>query len=350
MNTVSKQFIRRLAAPVVLAMATAVGAAAQSTPKAEPKSFPEPPATYTPPRGPRPVAPAPENPYDTSEKSIRVDSKINVMLPCVTEGSVTINGWKRNEVRVLVREGSDFDFRVMEKSPDSAAPVWIKIIGVDAKRRYGPANDCVTGGEISIDVPLNATVTLKGRDMTTTVDTVRTVKIESAGGDISIRNVTNGISADTHQGDITVEASKGAMTLETTTGNILVFEGGPSEIGDVFTAKTSNGAVALQHLGFRQVNVNSITGSVAYTGEIKSGAAYNLRTSKGSIKLTIPQTSSFQFWATYGYGEFASELPIDLTTERVAPGSVKTVNGKMGKGDGMIKLATTNGSIGFRKL
>lgn len=349
MNKLSKKFIRRVAVPMLLAM-LAGAAAAQSTPKVEPRSLPEPPskAPMMPSRDHYPALPP--STHDTSEKAIKVDSKIKLEMNCVGEGSVTINGWKRNEVRVMVREGSKFDFRVMEKGADSGAPVWMKIVGVDPRRRNSPSSDCINAGEISIDVPVSASVTIKGRELETTIDTVRKVEIESIGGDISLRNIAAGINASANQGDITVEGSSGAMSLETTSGNILVFEAGPGEIGDAFTAKTNNGAIALQRLGFRQVNVNSITGSVAYTGEIKNGAAYNLKTNKGSIKLTIPPTSSFQFWATYGYGEFASEMPIDLTTERVAPGAVKTVTGKMGKGDGMLKLSTTNGSIGFRKL
>jgi hypothetical protein len=344
MNKTSKKFIRRVAAPLVLAIVTAAGAHAQASSKPKPWLTPD-AATVAP-----TTMPAPKADPEAVEKSIKVDSKVNLWLNCVVEGTVTVNGWKRNEVRVLVRDGSKFDFRVIDKDPQSGAPNWVKIVGTDAKQRTGPNSDCMTAGEISIDVPATAEVKIQGREISTSIDSVNRVEIKSIGGDISLRNIANGISANANQGDITVQASQGTMSLETTTGNILVFECAPSQIADTFTARTNNGAVALQHLKFRQVNVNSITGSLAYTGEIRSGATYNLRTTKGSIKLAIPPTSSFQLWATYGFGEFACEMPINLSTENVAPGSVKTITGKMGSGDGILKLATTNGSIGIRKL
>src|SRR5438128_9018948 len=42
---------------------------------------------------------------DTSEKSIKVDSNVNLSL-CVTQGTIKVNGWNRSEVRVFVQDGS----------------------------------------------------------------------------------------------------------------------------------------------------------------------------------------------------------------------------------------------------
>src|SRR5439155_16456954 len=47
----------------------------------------------------------------TSERSIQVDPKVNLSL-CVTQGTVSVNGWSRNEVRAFVKDGSRFEFKV----------------------------------------------------------------------------------------------------------------------------------------------------------------------------------------------------------------------------------------------
>jgi hypothetical protein len=288
---------------------------------------------------------------DAFEKSIKTEPNVNVWIPCVSQGSIKITGWNRSEVRVFVDGGNTFNFTVQEKSPQSGSPVWIKVSGVQPKSQYGAVNECIWGDDIEIDVPMNASVNLKGREISSRIDSVRKVEIKAVGGNISLRNISNGIGAYAGQGDITVEASQGSISLESTTGNIFVFEAGPSEIADSFKAKTNGGAISLQGLAYRQVEVNSISGSVTFSGTIRSSGSYNLRTSRGSIRLAIPATTSSQISATYSYGSFRSEVPIDIATENIAEGPVKTVVGKIGKGgDAIIRLASNSGSIAITKL
>lgn len=288
---------------------------------------------------------------DTSEKSIKVDSSINLSL-CITQGTVKVNGWNRNEVRVYVQDGSKFGFNVREKSSRTGDPIWIKVMGVAIKGKYGAPQECISGNEIEIDVPVNATIGIRGNETTTTIDTVRKVEVKTVEGDITLRNISGGIFAYAGQGDVSVEASTGAMMLETTTGNILVFEASPSEIGDSFKAKTNGGTISLQDLRHRQVEVGSISGSVLYSGVIRNGGSYNLSTSKGSIRMLIPADSACQLQATFGAGNFSSdpELGIKLLTENVSEGPIKSIVGKLGTGgDAAVKLTTNNGSISIRK-
>lgn len=342
-----------LAAAILL---TFCGFAAAQTSRTEPPVRPDAniikppasPARSSLPPAPR-IKPTPES-RDTNEKSIKVDASVNLLLGCVREGKVRVNGWNRNEIRVLVSDGNKFAFRTLQKNTKTGEPVWIKLVGWESNTKYGPNSECISADRVEIDAPMNAIITVKGLEISTFIDTVKRVDIETIGGDVSVRNISNGVKINAGRGDITVEASDGAMSLDTTTGNILVFEGGPSEIGDVFKAKTSSGAVALQDLEYRQIGVESVTGSVVYTGGILSGGSYNMRTSKGSIRMTIPANSSFQMWATYGFGNFSTEIPIDIITENITPGPIKTVRGKIGTGDATLKLTTNNGSIAVKKM
>jgi hypothetical protein len=286
---------------------------------------------------------------DTFERSIKVDNGVYIEL-CVTQGNVKVNGWNRNEARVFVDHGSRFDFNVRQLNSMSGGPALITVVGVEKKKNKASTSQCIWGDEIEIDVPTNAIINLKGQDITTSVDTVKRVYIQTIGGDISLRNIANGITASAGQGDITVQESGGAMTLDSNTGNILVFEAGPREIGDMFKAKTFSGEIVLQRLDYRQVEVNSISGSVAFDGDVLSGGSYRLTTTKGSIRMSIPLNSSCQVSATYGFGDFSSELPIKTQTEDIRPGPVKNIVGTFGKGgDATLNLMTSNGSIIIKK-
>ena len=287
---------------------------------------------------------------DTSEKSIKVDSNVNLSL-CVTQGKIKVNGWNRSEVRVFVHDGSKFGFKVLQKSMKTSDPVWIMVAGIEPKMgKFSAPGECIWGGEIEIDVPINATINIKGQETTTTIDSVKKVSVRTIGGDITLRNITGGITASAGQGDVTVEESEGAMILESTTGNILVFDAGPGEIGDMFRAKTNSGSISLQQLQYRQIEVGSISGSVAFSGEILNGGSYSLSTSKGSIRMSIPAASSCQISATYGYGNFSTEIPVKIETENISQGPVKSIVGKLGNGgEASLKLTTNNGSIGIKK-
>lgn len=283
------------------------------------------------------------------ERALAVSPTVNVSL-CVVEGKLAINGWSRNEARIFVRDGSKFSFKVLEKSPTDSKPVWISAYSYVKKGGKMGTSECIRGEDVEIDLPVGATLNLKGESIDTTIDTLRKVSVKTAGGDITVRNVSNGVNAFTYEGDITVEESKGALTLDSTNGNIVVFEAGPSEIGDVFKAKTNSGAISLQRLLHRQIEVWSISGSVVFSGDILNGGSYSFGTNNGSLRLTLPQNSSFQLSATYALGNFASELPLKILTENDQAGPVRTIVANIGGGgDAILRLTTNAGIIGIRK-
>lgn len=283
------------------------------------------------------------------ERAVAVSPNVNVSL-CVIEGKLSVNGWRRNEVRIYVHNGTKFNFKVLEKSSTDSKPVWISAYSQVTKAGKTNTSECIRGENVEIDLPVGATISLKGESIDTTIDTVKKVSVKTAGGDITVRNVSNGINAFTYEGDITVEESNGALTLDSTNGNIVVFEAGPSEIGDVFKAKTNSGAISLQRLLHRQIEVWSISGSVFFNGEIQNGGSYNFGTTNGSIRLALPQSSSFQLSATYALGRFTTELPLKILTESDMEGPVRSIVANIGAGgDALLKVTTNAGLIGIKK-
>lgn len=321
-----------------LAQSTGVPPPAKPAPTAKPNTMPLPPKPEKWMSG-----------GDTSEKSIAVAPNVSLTL-CVVQGKLRINGWSRNEVRVFVKDGSNVSFKVREKSVKDDKPIWISAIGYDPKKVNKSFPDCVWGDNIEIDVPQNASIEVKGQETEASIDSVRKVWIKNIGGDISVRNVSEGITASTYEGDITVEASQGQMALDTSTGNITAFEISPSEIGDRFRAKTNSGAITLQSVSHRNTEVTSISGSVSFSGEIRAGGSYVVNTTNGSIRLALPQSTACQLSAVYGYGSFSSEIPFKLETENVSPGPIKRIVGLLGNGgEASLRLTTNNGSISIKK-
>ncbi|MBP9665091.1 MAG: DUF4097 family beta strand repeat protein [Pyrinomonadaceae bacterium] len=334
-----KKFLKTTAVGTMLCVASAVAMGQGVAPPPLPKP---------------PVAPKPAGPMfshfprgENHERSIAVAPNANLSL-CVVQGLLRVNGWKRNEIRIFVKSGSPVAFKVLERTPEQQ-PVWLMATGNDPKRTFKAFSECLWGEEIEIDVPEGASIGLKGQETRTVVDRVKKVSVKNVAGDIVVRNVSSGVSASTFQGDITVEESRGALMLESTTGNIVVFEAGPSEIGDTFKAKTNSGTISMQAVKYRQVEVGSISGTVGFSGPILSGANYSFGTSNGSIRLVIPSAAAFKLAATFASGSFSSELPFKILTENLHE-TGKSIVGEFGTGNGaVVKVTTNNGTIGIRR-
>lgn len=361
MNTTLDRLRILIAACAVLAGTQGIVYSQGSPPPRPPRTpvaRPEPAAKPAPPAG---VSPADYGPGEGGdyERAITVDQKVSVTL-CVSTGSVKINGTAGDEVRVFVRDGSNIKFNIREKDPDNGKPVWIALAGAAPELPKGPkgpknppvnphtVTDCLWGNEIEIDVPSGASVTLKGRRISADLDSLRKAVVNTAGGNLSLSNVTEGVEASTYEGSVTVRESRGPMKLDTTTGNIIIFGVSPSEIGDVMRAKTSGGNIFMQMVGHRQVEANSITGGVTYSGKLLNGGLYNFSTSNGALNLNLPPESSARVNASFGFGQCNVDIPMEDVVQS-AEGGLKKLTGVIGGGDATLKLTTTSGSIRLKR-
>lgn len=284
-----------------------------------------------------------------AEKSVVVDAKVNISL-CVSEGKVNIHGWERNEIRAYVSNGgSQVGFKILQKSKQTEKPVWVMILGFDpSKIADSEADECLSGDEIELDVPRGATVNIKSRESETRIESVAKARIENVAGDIFLNDIAHGIEAATYEGDVTVSRSSGAMSLLSAAGNIVAFDASPSEIGDVFKAKTINGAITLQEIEHRQLDVNSHSGSIKFTGEFLNGGQYNFGTANGAILLMMPEKSSCKITAFFGFGQFASEIPMQNIKKSPTSGA-QNLTGQIGTGEATLNLKTYSGRIIIRK-
>ena len=96
------------------------------------------------------------------------------------------------------------------------------------------------------------------------------------------------------------------------------------------------------------MDVSSNSGSIKYDGAFLGGGQYNFGTQNGSIMLTIPEESSCKVNASYGFGSFNTEIPMQNV---VNPPNVKVRNlsGVIGNGDATVTLRTYTGRIEIKQ-
>ncbi len=297
---------------------------------------------------PKPKTTAINNSNTPAEKSLATDAKVNISL-CISEGKINIQGWDRNEIRAYVSSGgSQVGFRVMEKNK-SEKPVWVMVLGFDPNQTSETESiECLSGDEIELDVPRGATVNIKSRESETKIEAVGKVSVKNVGGDIFLSDISNGIKAETYRGNVTVGNSGGEMILSSSAGNIVAYNAAPSEIGDIFKANTINGAITLQDIEHRQVEINSQSGSIKFSGEILTGGQYSFGTHTGAMLFSIPEKSSCKITAFFGFGQFSSD--IKLENEKKSPISgAQNLTAQIGTGEAALNLKTFNGRILIRK-
>lgn len=280
---------------------------------------------------------------EDSELSIAVAPKTNIKL-CIGEASLKVNGWSRSEIRVFVRGGVKFQFRVLERDKVSDLPSWVWV----SRAGNASGSECISADEIEMDVPIDSVLTIDGRLTDVVIDSIARTEVKIVEGDILMRNISGGIKATTYQGNLLVENSRGAVSLESTTGHIAAVGVESGQAGDVFRAKTASGAISIREAAYRQMEINSISGSLSYDGKLTAGGMYSFKTSNGSILMTLPEDISVRFNASYGFGSFQTAFPITITQKTDLPGS-RTFVGTFGAGEASVTLQTVRGSIGLAK-
>ena len=282
----------------------------------------------------------------TVERSMIVDPNVSLKM-CVAEGELKINGWHRNEVRVFVRNGRNFRFKALEKSPQTGKVNWLWVGNV-VEGRPGPAAECLAGESVEIDAPITASLDLSGGEVRTSIDSLKKVLVRVRTGAITLRNISGGINAQTNRGEMIVENSAGAITLVGFSGNVIIADVKAGQIGDQLSAKTNAGAITMQRVEHRQIQATSTSGQLLFDGRFLPGGIYNFRTSTGTINLRVPVASSCILTATYGSGNFTTDIAHKVITENITP-QAKVVVAKMGSGDATVNLTATNGSIAIKK-
>jgi hypothetical protein len=280
-----------------------------------------------------------------AEKSISTESKVNITL-CVKEGNVRVNGWDRDEIRAYVEDGSQVGFKIVQDNPKTKKPVWVAVIGFDPKKNSEiKPEECLSGSEIELDVPRNATINLESRESEVKIESVAKVSVETLSGGIYLNEIANGVKATTYRGDLTVEKSGGQVTLGNTEGNIIALDVAPSEIGDTFKAKTNSGRIVLKAIEHRQVETGSISGSTNFDGALLSGGQYTFSTQNGSINLIVPPDAACKVNAWFGFGAFASEIPLENILKKE-----QSVSAQIGSGETTcsVNLKTGSGVIRLR--
>lgn len=197
-------------------------------------------------------------------------------------GPIEVESWSKSEVEVRVRKkyGGSSEDRAMKAFDE--VEVYISQKGEDVhvevesgRRNFGRKMNL----SFKVMVPERYSVDLETKGGSIDIDDLEgNVLAETAGGSISVGQITNGdVDVETKGGSISIDGvENGNCTAETAGGSISV-----GDVSGTLDARTAGGSISLANIGGRTIAKTS-GGSISVAG---SGGDLTAKTAGGSIRI-----------------------------------------------------------------
>jgi DUF4097 and DUF4098 domain-containing protein YvlB len=243
-------------------------------------------------------------------------------------GSITVNSWNKNQVRVQAVHSRRESVDVTSRSGS-----YIKI---EAEGRMGPAVNV----RMNVTVPTSAAIEMSGVNTDMSVTGVDgDVDAETVQGDIT---VTGGgrLKLESVEGEIMIDRAKGRVQANTVNRGIRI----TNVVGDI-EAETVNGPIYVENAQATVVDLGTVNGRVVYSGTIREHGDYSLASHNGALWVTIPEKTGVSVDVSTFNGELDSTFPI----------SVRDVSSKrefsfvLGSGSARLNLESFGGRIYLRR-
>ena len=224
-------------------------------------------------------------------------------------GSITVQGWDRNEVAITGTLGADVE--KLEISGDG------RTLGVNVRypsRMHGSVDET----HLELRVPARARL-----------------QLEAVSADIIGSGVSGAIAARSVSGDVRLDVGSGEIDASTVSGDLHVTA--PS-----FKTTLNSVSGDLVANGVRgSLKAETVSGDINLALALDEGAKLNAETLSGDIDLRLPKAPNAQLTMK----TFSGDLRNGFGSDRDDDGEVRKVSTTFGAGRGNIDLHTFSGDI-----
>ncbi len=241
------------------------------------------------------------------------------------QGTVTVERWERNELRIRARwdEG-----RRPVTIRESSSGVRVKVEPRDAGMPYV---------EFDITAPRRMSMSLQGVELT--------ARVEGGEGNIAVQSVEGSIDVDGGRGNVNLQAVDGPVTVRDADGKISINAiDGPVTITDsrgALNVESVDGDVILRGIVSDNVAVNVVDGDVVYAGSIRDDGHYFISTHDGDLTITLPEDANARVSIATFDGDLVSDIPIQLEGDFTQ----KRFSFTIGTGRALVDLSSFDGVI-----
>jgi len=247
-------------------------------------------------------------------------------------GSVTVDGWNRNEVHVTGTLGRNVEELIFERDGDRIT------IKVKVPKRGGRGID----SDLRISVPSGSSLDVAAVSADIDVTGVQgEQKLEAVSGDIDTEAFEADVQAGTVSGDVLIKGKgKDAETHGNTVSGDVVLRDLAGEVG----AESVSGDVIVNGGLFDRAQFNTVNGDIEFDAELRKDGRLSAETVNGEVDLQFEGKVSGRFDVDTFNGDIDNCFgPKPERTSKYAPG--QELSFQEGSGDARINVSTMNGDI-----
>jgi len=190
---------------------------------------------------------------------------------------------------------------------------------LDVRDVRGPAGLRTGSGKIKAEA-IGGDVTLRAGSGSVRLSNIRgAVRLETGSGNVELENIRDEIRITTGAGDVHIQQPGSSVTIRTGSGEIEVY-GATSDL-----------------------YITTASGNLTIQGNPAPRAFWEVRARSGDVRLGVPPSASFAFFARTTSGDIETQIPIEVT-ER----SRRELRGRVGTGEARITVETSSGTIELR--
>jgi DUF4097 and DUF4098 domain-containing protein YvlB len=265
------------------------------------------------------------------EKTFSISPNKNLYLQ-TDQGDISVNTWDESKVYVKIlgnekaKDKMTFDFSSSEDK-----------IEIRAKKPHSFFNLFSSGIRLrfEIKVPKNFNVNLHTAGGNISVEDLTGENLlRTSGGNINLNHLAGNLDAKTSGGNFDINDITGKIKISTSGGNISA-----KNFNGDFDASTSGGNIDLKGTNSR-IDAETSGGSVyaEYTGENKG---IKLETSGGEVTLKVSKSIS----ADVNLSTSGGSVNCDLTMSDIHKSSHSSLRGKVNGGGNEIRLESSGGNV-----
>jgi DUF4097 and DUF4098 domain-containing protein YvlB len=247
-------------------------------------------------------------------------------------GSISVDGWDRNEVRVSGTLGRNVEELIFERDGDRIT-VKVKVpkrggSGIASNLRVSvPQGNSIDVATVSADIDVTA---VQGEQ-----------KLEAVSGDIDTEAFEADVRASTVSGDVSIKGSGKDTEISgnTVSGDVTFYR-----LAGEVSAESVSGDVGIDEGSFDRAQFNTVNGDIEFAATLRPGGRLSAETVNGGVDLQFEGGVSGRFDVDTFNGDIDNCFgPKPERTSKYAPG--QELSFQEGDGDARINVSTMNGDI-----
>ena len=247
-------------------------------------------------------------------------------------GSVAVDGWKRDQVRVTGTLGRDVEELIFERDGDRV------LIKVKVPKRGGRG----IASDLRISVPQASSIDVATVSADIDITAVQgEQKLEAVSGDINTEAYASDVQASTVSGDVMVRGNGEDTDIRGTSvsGDVSFYK-----LAGEVSAESVSGDVIIDGGSFDRAQFNTVNGDIEFEAALRDDGRLSAETVNGEVSLDFEGGVSGRFDVDTFNGDIDNCFgPKPERTSKYAPG--QELSFQEGDGDARINVSTMNGDI-----